>query len=73
VRCNDPRFKFTVPQGAKPLHQVPVTFTAGDTPGKVNITAQIQTAPAAAAPLEVPVQVQLVSPAAATPAGPKTF
>ena len=34
VECDDPAFTFQVNQQAKKLHLIPVTYTAGDKPGK---------------------------------------
>jgi hypothetical protein len=61
VRCDDPRFKVTLPEGAaKTWHVILVTFTADATPGKVNGKVRIETDQGAAASVEVPVQVQIV-------------
>ncbi len=43
VRCDDDRFKCSVPQTAKTLHLLPVTFTAGEASGKVSGKIRIET------------------------------
>lgn len=43
VTSPDTRFRFSVPQEAKPVHLVPVTFTAGDAPGQVAAKIRIST------------------------------
>jgi hypothetical protein len=60
VRCDNPRFKATPPEGAKTLHLIPVTFTADALPGKYSGTIRIDTDQTGAAGLEVAVHVQVV-------------
>jgi hypothetical protein len=43
VHCEETAFEFNVDDTAKPLHLVPVTFTAGDEPGKLNCKIEIET------------------------------
>jgi hypothetical protein len=44
VTCGDgENFEFKVSDEAKPLHLIPVTFTAGASPGKFSTTIQIET------------------------------
>lgn len=45
VKCDgdDDCFTFKTPEGAKPLHLVPITFTAGDQPGKISRKIIIET------------------------------
>lgn len=44
VSCDDECFQFGQPsKTAKPVHLVPIVFTAGDTPGKLSYTIKIQT------------------------------
>jgi hypothetical protein len=45
MECKDGKdcFQFKVPEDARPLHVIPVTFTAGDTPGKVTGKIAIKT------------------------------
>jgi hypothetical protein len=43
VRCEDNCFEFKTTTERKTLHLIPVTFTAGDSPGKLVQTIQIET------------------------------
>lgn len=43
VSCSDPRFKFTLPAGAKKVHLIPVKFTADDQSGSVSTVIRIET------------------------------
>lgn len=43
ITCGDPGFEFQTGQAAKTVHLVPVTFTAGSTPGKITQKIQIET------------------------------
>ena len=61
VRCDDARFTFVVPQTAKTLHLIPVTFTAGQTPGKVAEKIRITTDLAGSETLDVPVDFRVTS------------
>ena len=63
--CDDPRVKLTAPAEAKTVHVIPVTFTADDKPGKVKCTIHIQTDLGNAAPVDVPLQAEIVPKAAA--------
>lgn len=43
VSCEDEGFKFQVPKSSKAVHLIPVTFVAGDTPGKMTYSIKIET------------------------------
>jgi len=43
VQCDEAAFTFNVDDTAKPVHLVPVTFTAGSEPGKINCKIEIET------------------------------
>lgn len=43
VKCSDNCFEFKTTTEAKTLHLIPVTFTAGDSPGKLVQTIEIET------------------------------
>ncbi len=43
ITCTDESFQFDVPEEAKTLHVIPVTFTAGQTPGRIVRKIEIQT------------------------------
>jgi len=43
IECDDPSFTFKAGDEAKPLHLIPVTFTAGELPGKISRTIRITT------------------------------
>ncbi len=58
--CVDKRFKCTVPEKEQSLHLIPVTFTAGETTGKVSAKIRIETDLAAGEVLVVPVHVQVM-------------
>jgi len=66
IHVSDPRFHCTAPEGAKAVHLIPVTFTAGDEPGEVSARIEIQ-ADAAEEPIAVLVHVRVMS------RGPMTF
>lgn len=51
----DSRFTFELPEAAGPVQLIPVTFTAGSTPGKVGGAIRIQTDLAGSPPLAVKV------------------
>ncbi len=59
VSCADPRFKFNESATAKTVHLIPVTFTAGETAGKVSATITIQTDSASAPTLQVTAHAQV--------------
>jgi len=61
VNCDDPRFKFSVPEGSGKLLLVPVTFTAGDTPGDVAATIRVQLDGQNAKTLAVQAHAQVVA------------
>lgn len=43
VECDDPSFTFKAGDESKALHLIPVTFTAGEQPGKISRTIRITT------------------------------
>jgi hypothetical protein len=43
VRCADSAFEFKTGDAAKKVHLIPVTFTAGDKPGEIEQTIEIET------------------------------
>lgn len=43
IDCGDDCFNFELSEASKPLHLVPVTFVAGDTPGKVTAKIRLKT------------------------------
>jgi hypothetical protein len=43
VKCDDASFTFKLPETAKEVHLIPVTFVAGDNPGKVTQKIVIET------------------------------
>lgn len=43
IECTGGSFEFTVPEGAKPAHLVPVTFTAGTESGSISEKIEIKT------------------------------
>ena len=61
ARCEDERFKCTVSDEQRPLHLIPVTFTADETPGKVSSKILIEADLASGEVFEVPVYVQVMS------------
>ena len=67
-------YQFNLPEAAKPVHVVPVTFTAGDTPGKISETIRVQTDLPGHETLEVQVDGQIISdtPPADSPAADST-
>ncbi|HUT10924.1 MAG TPA: DUF1573 domain-containing protein [Thermoguttaceae bacterium] len=60
ARSSDPRFQCAASTTAKPLHLIPVTFTADQTPGKIEATIVLETDLPGNKTLEVPVFVQVV-------------
>jgi hypothetical protein len=62
VRSNDPRFKCKLPDGAKAVQVVPVTFDAKEDSGKVTGTIHIETDYPNTKPLDVDVNVQIMPP-----------
>ena len=67
VECADDRFAFALPTSARSLHLLPVTFTAGDAPGKVRTKIRIRTDLPGGQTLEVPVDIRVM------PSGPTSF
>jgi hypothetical protein len=59
VRSSDPHFKCKLPEGAKPVHLLPVTFDAKEASGKITGKISIETDYPNAKPLEVDVNVQV--------------
>jgi hypothetical protein len=59
VRSSDPHFKCKLPEGAKPVHLLPVTFDAREASGKITGKISIETDYPNAKPLEVDVNVQV--------------
>jgi hypothetical protein len=43
IECDDPSFTFKTPETAATVHLVPVTYEAGEEPGKVTQKIRIQT------------------------------
>ena len=43
IRCNDSAFQFKTSEVTKKVHLVPVTFTAGNMPGEIQQTIEIET------------------------------
>ncbi len=66
IHSSDPRFECPLPEEAKKVHLLPVTFTAGQEPGKVSVRIDIAT-DAAAEPLSVDAHVRVI------PRGPVAF
>lgn len=64
--CGDPRFQCTVLKRTDNLYMVDVTFTAGQTPGKVKAKIRIET-DLGGTVLEVPVEIRVL------PTGPVSF
>ena len=60
ISCNDPRFRFAHSREPNTLHQIGVTFTAGETPGTVTAAVRIQTDRAPAHDLQVAVHARVV-------------
>jgi hypothetical protein len=59
VRSNDPRFQCKPPEGASPVHLLPVTFDAKNASGKITGKIHIETDYPNAKPLDVDVNVQV--------------
>ena len=62
VSCDDASFSFQAPDTSKDLHLIPVTFTAGDTPGKLSQQVRIETDLGEGAVPELTVHAQVVEP-----------
>ncbi len=60
-------FAFDVPTDAKRVHLIPVTFTAGDEPGKVNQQIQIQTDLTSGAKAELRALAEVIAPSNESP------
>jgi len=60
ARSSDPRFRCTASDTAKPLHVIPVTFTADQTPGKIQATIVLDTDIPSHKTLTIPAYVQVV-------------
>ncbi len=60
VRSNDPRFKCKLPDGAKTVQVIPVTFDAKDESGKITGKIRIETDYPNTKPLDVDVNVQVM-------------
>lgn len=60
INCDDESIKFTKPKTASRQHAIPLTFTAGDKPGKHVYTVQIDTDLPGNVTAELPVQAQVV-------------
>lgn len=69
VTCDDDCFTFRTAEAAKPVHLIPITFIAGDTPGKRTYKIRIETDLGGDATCELLAYVQVVDPAAEV-AGP---
>ena len=67
AECADPRFALTLPNDAKSVHLVQVTFTAGETPEKIDAPIRIKTDAASAQALTVRAHVRVIPP------GPVSF
>jgi hypothetical protein len=59
VQPSDPRFQCKLPEGAKPVHLLPVIFNAKDASGKISGKIRIETDYPNTKPLEVDVNVQV--------------
>jgi Protein of unknown function (DUF1573) len=59
VRSSDPRFHCKAPEGANPVHLLPITFDAKDASGKITGKIHIETDYPNAKPLDVDVNVQV--------------
>ncbi len=60
IECDDGQFRFAVPEGSRPLHVVPVTFTARDL-GRHSARVVIRTDAADSATAEAQVHAQVTS------------
>lgn len=60
IQCDDESLAFSTPKTASRQHAVPLTFTAGATPGKHSYTVQIDTDLPGNVTAELPVQAQVV-------------
>ncbi len=60
ARCEDERFKCTTSDEQRPLHLIPVTFSAGETAGKVSSKILIEADLAAGEVFEIPAYVQVM-------------
>ncbi len=71
VECDDPRFRFKLPEDARTVQLIPVTFTAAGSAGQVARTVKIATDLPDSPAVEVAVHVQVIeSPGSPTPPGP---
>lgn len=59
IHCDDPQFSFKAPVAAREIHLIPITFTAGNTPGKVSERIRISTDMGSGLTQEVLVQAQI--------------
>jgi hypothetical protein len=66
IQCEDPSFQAKIPTTARPMHVLPITFTAGDTPGKVAQKIRIQTDMGEDVIAEFSAYAQVVAPQPAT-------
>jgi len=66
IRPSDPRFQCPLPDEAKKVHILPITFTAGEEPATVSAKIEVAT-DAAEKPLEVDAHVRVI------PKGPVAF
>ncbi len=62
IQCDCPAFQAKTPAEAKPIHVIPVQFTAGATPGKVSGTLRIQTDLSESPEVEVKVEALVLPP-----------
>ncbi|MFH1918296.1 MAG: DUF1573 domain-containing protein [Planctomycetota bacterium] len=65
----DEQFRFKLSEEAKTLHVVPVTFSAGDAPGKISGTIRIKTDVPGSEVLEVQFHGQVVAPSEESDSG----
>lgn len=64
VRSSDPRFQCKLPEGAKSVHLLPITFDAKNSSGKITGKIHIETDYPNSKPLDVDVNVQVTPKAA---------
>jgi hypothetical protein len=70
VTCEDGRFQCQVPEQAKPIQVLPVSFTSAETSGKVAAIIHIHTDETSAKDIRLPVRVQIVPPEKRGPGTP---
>lgn len=70
VQCDDPRFRFKLPEDARTVQLIPVTFTAEGSPGQVARTVKIATDLPDAPAVEVAVHVQVIEAPSQSPLAP---